>query len=240
MLLKQPAVAGAGGGLLSPAHVDAPMTTKELDLSVASTGLIAAAAAPSPEREGMRLSRSAASFLGTLSPILPHPHKTVANAASPETPAQVAPSLVEGADGMASPDMPAPSAATLAMLAGADAAKPVPLPTTASKLSFEDSDEEEEAVAGGGDFDLSLFPATFRSGKAAEQLIEVWSLFAAEDAGAFFGESAGGDDSALSLEAVTSGIGIGEGKAKLLLGLLTSRGLLRTFEWQGSDMWRRR
>lgn len=228
------------------------MSAAELNLSAASTGLVdveAGASVATPGRGGddLRLSRSAASFLSTLSPILPQPHLTVANATTPgPTSPRASPSTAGVQDGggeLASPDMPLPSAATQRVLQAG--AAPAQGSAGAGAVFSEDEDEGEGSdgaggTVGAGDFDLSLFPAPFRSGQAAEQLIEVWSLFAFEEVEEVADACQPPGDSALSAPDVATRTQLSQGKASLLLKLLTDKGLLRAFSWDGTQFWRRK
>jgi hypothetical protein len=129
-----------------------------------------------------------------------------------------------------------------AAAAGDDAAHP-PLAMEAQEVPHSDSEEEHP---GSGDFDLSLFGATFRSGSGAEQLIDVWSQFAMHDEGSFFDaggsmKSGSGISGALTELEIHQGVAqMTEKKLHLLLGMLEAKGLVRKFVWQGQIMWRKR
>ena len=242
-----------------------PMTAADLDVSAASVGLLGIDDSPVvPQLSasmGASLRRSSTrtpgksraggmggkSFLSTLSPILPQPGRTVGNAKTPET-AHAGHSDGDNSDSDAedSPAMPKfKSAATRAVLGRSTSAAPLAggaAAAAAVAAQASDSDEDD----GQGDFDLSLFPATFRSGAAAAQLIDVWSQFAMQDEGSFFdgGQSSASSSAAagaLSELEVHQGVpDMTDAKLLLLLGVLESKGLLRRFVWQGQTMWRKR
>ncbi len=214
-----------------------------------------------PGRSRATADKAGRSFLSTLSPILPQPDRTVGNALTPEAAAPASPHGAFTASGAASeedgdsPAMPTfKSAATRAVLsrstsvsasvvAGAGAVEEGKQTVAAAADGHSDSEDDTE---GQGDFDLSLFPATFRSGAPAAQLIEVWSRFAMQDEGSFYdaGHSIASSTSASGalseLDILQHVPGMADRKLQLLLGMLESKGLIRKFKWQGQTMWRKR
>jgi len=252
-----------------------PMTAADLDISAASVGLLGISDSPAvPElsaslgaslrRGSMRTpgkNRNAAadkhgkSFLTTLSPILPQPSRTVGNAQTPDSHHQEATSVGAASDSETgdSPAMPTFKSATTRAVLGRSLSASTAVATgsgagfaaAAPPTAAHDSDSEEEG-GGQSDFDLSLFPVTFRSGTAAEQLIDVWSQFAMQDEGSFFDggrstASGSATSGALSELEVHQGVpDMTDKKLQLLLGMLESKALVRKFTWKGETMWRKR